>query len=155
MNNKKISREISLLMGLTMSCVLTVVGLVSSGQFTFQKFLISFPLSFIISLIIGLFIPMKEISNTLVRKCHFTSGTLKARLLEALVTDVLFSPLMTFIMVFMAWKQATAHGARIPFGPMLLRAEIISFIAAFVLGYLVTPVITGFVLKRNGIGLKR
>ena len=155
MNNKKISREISLLMALTMSFTLTVVGLVSSGQFTLQKFLISFPLSFLISLVIGMLIPVKEIGEALVSKCHLTKGTLKARLLETLVSNVLFSPLMTFIMVYMAYKQATAHGARIPFGPMLLSAEIISFIAGFILIFVVTPVITGFVLKRNGIGPKR
>lgn len=148
---KKIGREIGILMGLSMSFVLSLIGMVSAGQFTVRGFLLSFVISFAISLLIGMVIPMKKISDSVIAGCKARPGSLKARILEALVTDVLFSPLMTFIMVFMAHKNATAHGARIPFGPMLLKAELISFVAAFILGFLLAPVWTGLVLKKNGI----
>lgn len=141
----------SLFMGLAMSCVLTITGLLSAGQLTFEKFIVSFLIGFAISAVIGLIIPIKKISDGFVGKLKLSPGTIKARLAEALVSDVLLSPLMTFIMVFIAYQQATAHGARMPFGPMLLKAEIISFVVAFILSFIITPVITKLVLRINGI----
>ena len=32
------------------------------------------------------------------------------------------------------------HGAIIPFGPMLLKSEIISFIIAYIILYVITPI---------------
>lgn len=149
MNMKKIGQRMSLLMGLSMSCVLTLVGLLSAGKFTVQGFLSGFAVSFVVSMIIGLIIPMKKVSDAVTGRCNRKPGTLKARLLEALVSDVLYSPLMTFIMVYIAWRQATAHGARIPLGPMLLKSEIISFIAAFILSFVLTPVFMNILMRKN------
>ena len=154
MDMKKAGREMSLLMGLSMSCILTLIGLLSAGKFTVPGFLMSFLISFVVSVIIGMIIPMKNISDGLLKKFNLKAGTLKARVLEALVSDVLYSPLMTFVMVYLAYRQAVAHGARISFGPMLLKSEIISFIAAFVLSFVLTPVFMKFVMKKNGAKLK-
>ena len=151
MDMKKPGQKMSLLMGLSMSCVLTLIGLLTAGKFTIQGFLTGFAVSFVISMIIGLIIPMKKISDSLINRFDLKPGSLKARLLEALVSDVLYSPLMTFIMVYIAWRQATAHGARIPLGPMLLKSEIISFIAAFILSFILTPVFMKIVMKRNAV----
>ena len=149
MDMKKTGQKISLLMGLSMSCVLTLVGLLSAGKFSVQGFLSGFAVSFIVSMIIGLIIPMKKVSDAVTGRFNRLPGTLKARLLEALVSDVLYSPLMTFIMVYIAWRQATAHGARIPLGPMLLKSEIISFIAAFILSFVLTPVFMNMLMRKN------
>ena len=149
MNMKKIGLKMSLLMGLAMSFVLSRIGLLSSGKFTVTDFLKSFVISFVISLIIGLLIPMKKISDWLLNRFNAKPGTMKARIIEALVSDVLYSPLMTFIMVYMAYRRATAHGARIPFGPMLLKSEIISFIAAFILSFVLTPIFLKILMKGN------
>lgn len=149
MDMKKTGQKISLLMGLSMSCVLTLVGLLSAGKFSVQGFLSGFAVSFIVSMIIGLIIPMKKVSDAVTGRFNRLPGTLKARLLEALVSDVLYSPLMTFIMVYIAWRQATAHGARIPLGPMLLKSEIISFIAAFILSFVLTPVFMKMLMRKN------
>ena len=149
MDMKKTGQKISLLMGLSMSCVLTLVGLLSAGKFSVQGFLSGFAVSFIVSMIIGLIIPMKKVSDAVTGRFNRLPGTLKARLLEALVSDVLYSPLMTFIMVYIAWRQATAHGARIPLVPMLLKSEIISFIAAFILSFVLTPVFMNMLMRKN------
>ena len=149
MNMKKIGQQMSLLMGLSMSCVLTLVGLLSAGKFTVQGFLSGFAVSFVVSMIIGLIIPMKKVSDAVTGRFNRKQGTLKARLLEALISDVLYSPLMTFIMVYIAWRQATAHGAMIPLGPMLLKSEIISFIAAFILSFVLTPVFMNMLIRKN------
>ena len=149
MDMKKLGQKISLLMALSMSCVLTLVGLLSAGKFSVQGFLSGFAVSFIVSMIIGLIIPMKKVSDAVTGRVNRLPGTLKARLLEALGSDVLYSPLMTFIMVYIAWRQATAHGAMIPLGPMLLKSEIISFIAAFNLSFFLTPVFMNMLMRKN------
>ena len=55
--------KMSLLMGITMSFVLSLIGNLSSGMFTVPGFLKSFCISFLISLIIGFIIPIKKISD--------------------------------------------------------------------------------------------
>ena len=148
---KKVGREMSLLMGLSMSCILTMVGMLTAKRFTVPGFIKSFLISFVISMIIGIIIPMKKVSDGVLRKCDAKPGTMKARILEALVSDILYSPLMTLVMVYMAYLEATSHGARIPFGPMLLKSEIISFITAFILSFILTPVFMKTVMKRSAV----
>ena len=135
-------------MGGTMSFVLSLIGMLSAGQFTVPGFLKSFLISFAISVVLGMLVPIKKISDGLMKKFDLKPGTLKTRFLEALVADVAYSPVMTFIMVYMAYRQASAHGARIPFGPMLLKSECISFVAAFVLSFIITPLYTKLIFKK-------
>ena len=78
MNMKKIGQQMSLLMGLSMSCVLTLVGLLSAGKFTVQGFLSGFAVSFVVSMIIGLIIPMKKVSDVVIGMLNRKQGTLKA-----------------------------------------------------------------------------
>ena len=147
MDMKKAGMIMSLLMGLSMSFLLTMIGLISARQFTFGAFLRSFAISFMVSTLIGLIIPVRKISAAILRKRSAKPQSTEARLLEALVTDICYSPLMTFIMISLAHRQAVAHGAKIPFGPMLLKAEVISFIAAFILNLLITPLFARMVMK--------
>ena len=149
MDNRKIGYLMGILMGGTISFVNSLIGTLSSGRFTVGGFLNSFLISFVISQILGLIIPIKKISDSLIKKLDLQPGTLKARIVDALVTDLVYSPLMTFIMVYMAWSQATAHGAKIPFGPMLLRSECIGFAAAFFLSLFLSPVYLKLLMKNN------
>ena len=135
-------------MGGTMSFVLSLIGMLSAARFTVPGFLKSFLISFSISVVLGMLVPIKKISDSLMKKSNLKPGTLKARLLEALVADVAYSPVMTFIMVYMAYRQASAHGAKIAFGPMLLKSECISFLAAFILSFVITPLYTKLVFKK-------
>ena len=75
--------KMSLLMGTTMSFVLSLIGNLSSGMFTVPGFLKSFCISFLISLIIGFIIPIKKISDALCEKAGARPGTLKARIIAA------------------------------------------------------------------------
>lgn len=149
MDNRKIGRLMGILMGGTISFVNSLIGTLSSGRFTVGGFLNSFLISFVISQILGLIIPIKKISDSLTKKLNCKPGSLKARIADALVTDLIYSPIMTFIMVYMAWFQAKAHGADIPFGPMLLKAECISFVAAFFLSLFLSPVYMKLLMKNN------
>ena len=149
MDNRKMGRMMGILMGGTISFVNSLIGTLSSGRFTFGLFLNSFLISFVISQILGLIVPIKKISDFLIQKMNCQPGTWKARIIDALVTDLVYSPLMTFIMVYMAYSQATAHGAKIPFGPMLLRSECISFVVAFFLGLFLSPVYLKLLMNGN------
>ena len=147
----QIENRMGLLMGLSVSFLLSLVGTLSSGAFTIPSFLISFLISFCISTIITKIIPIRKVTSSLTEKLKQKPGILKYRLVETLISDLLMSPLMTFVMVCIAFRQATAHGARISFWPMLLRSEIISFIAAYLALWFLTPLLLKMVLKNTGI----
>lgn len=151
MDVRKISQEMSIVMGATMSCVLSLVGLIQSGNFTLVSYLTSVIMSFMLCTIVGLIIPAKKISNSLAARMQLQPGSIRARLLDSLVTTLVYSPLMTFLMVYMAYRQATSHGARINFGHMLLKSELISFAVAFVVSFIISPIYLKLIFKRNGI----
>ena len=149
MDVKKTDLRMSLLMGASMSLILSRVGLLSAGRFTVGDFLKSFIISFPISLVLGLIIPGKKICDALIAKCNLVRESVSARMLEAFVMDLIYSPVMTFVMVYLAYRRAVSHGARIPFGPMLLKSELISFAVGFVLNYVMTPVFVRLVMRGN------
>ena len=140
MNRLSPARKMGLLMGFSMSFVLSFIGMVSAHAFTVPRFLLSFVISFLISFTITSLVPIPKITASAAEKCGLKPGGLARRALEALLSDLCLTPLMTFVMVYMAYRQAAAHGAKIPFGPMILKSEIISLLAAFVLLFLLTPV---------------
>ncbi len=147
MSMKQAALKMSIMMGLAMSFTLTLTGLVSAGQFTLRSFLLNFIISFTISFVLGQIIPIRKITTSVMDKMQLKPGTLKARLMEALISDVSYTPIMTFIMVFIAHRQATAHGARMPFGPMLLKSECISLVAAFIMIFLLSPILMKIAFK--------
>ena len=54
-------------------------------------------------------------------------------------------------MVFMAYKQATAHGSKMPFLPSFIKSLILSLIVAYIIIFIVTPLFLKFVMKQNGV----
>lgn len=152
MNMKKIGREMSLLMGVTLSFFLSLTGLLAAGKFSVVGWLISFVLSTIISLIIGFLIPMKKVTDGVNNKLGLKPGKLSTRCMESLISDLIYTPIITFAMVFMAYKKATAHGAKIPFAGMFIESLLICFVVGFVLIFIFMPVFMKIVLKKNGIG---
>ena len=149
---KKIGIQMGLLMGVTLSFFLSLTGLISAGKFTVPALIINFAVSFVISMIIGLLVPMQKVGNAAVAKAGLEPRTFKAKLLETIISDVIYTPIITFCMVFIAYKQATSHGAKIPFVPMLIKSEVISLIVGFVLIFIFQPMFLKFVMKKNGVG---
>ena len=144
---KQATMKMSIMMSVTMSFVLSLVGNLSSGRFTLPGWLSGFLISLVIGLVIGLVIPLRKISDALIRKANAASGSLKARIIESAASALIYTPLMTFIMVYMAYRNATAHGAPLQLGPMLLRSECISIVAAFILSFIITPVYSRIAFK--------
>lgn len=104
MNNtmKKMGLSMSVLMGLTMSFILSLVGTLGSGHFTVPGWLRSFVISLVISLVIGFVIPMKQVSDAACSKAGISVNTTKGRLFSALISDLIYTPLITVIMVSVA-----------------------------------------------------
>ncbi len=143
------AKQMSLLMGFSMSLVLTFIGMAGAGKLSMPGFLFSFIVSFLISLLVAKIIPAKKISAEWTRKLQLTPGSFKARLLDALVTDLSYSPLMTLVMILIAYCQSAFHGAAFPFVPVLLKSELISFSIAFVLGFALPPFYMKLLMKKK------
>ena len=137
---KTVGRRMALLMGTTMSFCLSLVGNLTSGRFTLPGFLVSFGISWVISMVIGLLVPMGPLTAFLDRRLGLRPGRLGTRCFNALVSDLLYTPVITTVMIVMAHRQATAHGAQIPFLPMWGRGLLISMVVGFALAFLLTPV---------------
>ena len=137
-----------LLMGCALSFMMSIIGTLSSGRFSFISFLTSFIVSFLISQVITNILPIRKITESAVKKAGLRPGTMKHRLLETLVSDLLLTPFMTLVMVYIAYRQAVSQGARIPFGPMLLRSELISIVCAYVLIFALTPLFMKMLLRK-------
>ena len=144
---KLAERKMSLLMGLTMSFALSLTGLVSAGQFTVRAFLINFAISFVISMVIGLLVPMGRVNASLCGRLGLRQGGIHARLFESLISDLIYTPVITFCMVTLAYRQAVSHGAPLRYGPMLGRSMVISLVAGYVIIFLVTPLFMRAAMK--------
>ena len=152
MNMRKIGFQMSLLMGATLSLFLSLTGLLVARKFTPIAWFISFSISFVISLIISLVIPMKKVNDSVNKKLNLEPGKLGSRCMESFISDLIYTPIITFAMVFMAYKKATAHGAKIPFAGMFIESLLICFVVGFVLIFIFMPIFMKIVLKKNGIG---
>ena len=151
---KRIDLQMNLLMGITMSFFLSLtgnlVGMASSGRFSVIDFLIGFAVSTLISIVLGLIVPVRKVTQAATK--NMAPGFAKS-LVSAFLTDLIYTPLMTLIMVFLAWRGATAHnpGAAIPFLPMFLTSLAVCMAAGLILAFVFTPLYLKMILKRNGV----
>lgn len=143
--DKKVGMKMSLCMAVSLSFCLSLTGNLSSGHFTVPGFLISFVVSFIISLIIGILVPMKKLTDALHRKLSMDERKLSTRFFDALVSDLLYTPIITIVMVTMAHRQAGEHAP--PYVPMLLRSLALSMIVGYVLIFILTPLFMKLIMK--------
>ena len=152
--DKKIGRDMSLLMGFTMSLFLSLVGTATSGHFTVQGWLISFVASLAVSLVIGFVIPVGKVSGDVSRSFNLVRGTMKARLVESLTSNLIYTPILTFLMVTLAYNMAMRQSggmADLQFGPMFIHSLIITFIVGYILVFFLQPFFVKRLLKKYGI----
>ncbi|MBR1555225.1 MAG: hypothetical protein IJ644_07530 [Oscillospiraceae bacterium] len=151
MDMKKIGRQMSILMGISMSFCLSLTGLLSSGHFTIPSFLVNFVISTIISLIIGFFVPMKKVGDAAVEKAGLTPHTMKARLLESLISDLIYTPALTLCMTLMAYHSAVSHGQPMPpYILMFLKSLALSMVVGYILIFFLMPAFLKLLMKKNG-----
>ena len=155
---KMIGRDMSIKMGVTMSFFLSLIGTATSGHFTVPGFAISFVISSIISLIIGFAIPMGKVTGALIEKRHLKRGSLGARCIETFVSDLIYTPIMTFAMVFLAYNMAMKQSggmAQLSFGKMFFSSLIICFLAAFIIIFILQPLYMKQTMKKYGVDVPR
>lgn len=149
---KKAGRKISLCMGITLSFFLSLIGLASSGKFTLSGWLISFVISTVISLVIGFIVPIKKVNDAACTKLGLIPGRLSTRCFESLLSDLIFTPIITFCMVYLAFSKAVSMGAPVRFLPMFLHSLAICMIAGFILIFIFTPLFVKLIIRpqKNG-----
>ena len=152
---KKIGKEMSICMSIAMSLFLSLTGTLTSGHFTIPGFIISFLISTVISMIIGLIVPMGKVNNSVERKLGLEQGSMKARCIDSLISDLIYTPIMTLCMVsfayMMAMKQSDGH-ADIPFVPMFLKSLIICLIVGYILIFIIQPMLMNMLFKKYKVG---
>ena len=152
MNMKKVGRKMSVLMGVTMSLCMSLVGNLTSGHFTVPGFISSFIISTIICLVIGLFVPIGPIAHNASIKCGLEKGSLGARALESLITDLFFTPIMTVAMITFAYNMAKKHGESMKFVPAFLSSLGLGLVICFLLAFILTPVYMKIAMKGSEAG---
>ena len=145
-----IGKHMNIAMGVALSFCLSLVGVLTSGHFTAGAFITSFLLSTAVSLIICFCVPLRRMTESACK--HMQPGTFKRRCAESLISDLAYTPVMTLLMILLAWFGAARHGGSMPFVPALVKAEIISLIVGFVLIFIFQPLFLRQILKENGIG---
>ena len=151
---RKVGMTVSILMGITMSLFLSLIGTLTSGHFTVPGWIVSFLISTVVSLIIGFVIPMKKVNEGVTKALKLKERSLPARCVESLVSDFIYTPLMTFIMVFFAYKMAIRNGApaaSLSLGGMFFGSFWMCLAAGFLLIFILMPVFLKLALKWNGI----
>lgn len=155
---RKVGMQMSLLMGVTLSFCLSLVGNLmgakQSGAFSVVGFLIGFVISTIVSLVIGFIVPIKKVNDSICGKLNLEPGAMVTRFVESLISDIIYTPIMTLLMVFLAYKQATSHGAQIPFLPMFLSSLVVCLIVGYILIFIFMPLYMKLVMKKNGLEMR-
>ncbi len=152
-NMKKISRGMGIRMGLVMSFFLSLTGTLTSGHFTFPGFIISFIVSAIVSILIGFFIPIAKVTVTASEKLGLKRGSLTEKLFMSLISNIIYTPLMTFIMICLAYRIVMIQsGGRAPVSimGMYLPSLVICFVVGYVLIFIFTPIFMGQLMKKYG-----
>lgn len=140
----------SLLMGFTMSLILSLVGTLVGGHFTVQSWLLSFGISFVISLIIGFVIPMKPLCDAITGKLRRNKKNFLANLIDSLIANTLYTPLMSATMVWMAWCHIPLEH-RPPFMALYAPSLAVTFIVGWIVIFVVQPLFLKALFKKFNI----
>ena len=161
MDMKKIGRTINLLMGLTMSLGLSIVGNLTGGggrplPAIIIGIVVSFIVSFIISMIIGTIVPMKVVGDKVCAKAKTSNSSFKGKALTSIVSDLIYTPIITLAMIFLARFMAGKNDPSAvehmpPFIVMFLSSLVICLVVGWVLIFIFQPLYMKMVLKKNGV----
>lgn len=153
---RKTGLKIALVMALLMSFTLSFVGNLLAerppempmGPIV-MGFLMSFAISFVVSFAIGVLVPMPKVNAALARKFHLQQGTPKAGLVESFFSNLIYTPLITFVMVSFVYFVLMPAGSKPPFLPMFLHSLVVCFVVAQVILFFCTPLVVKRLLPKN------
>lgn len=148
---KKIGLQMSILMGTALSFCLSLFGTLHSGHFSVPAFLVSFLVSLIVSLVIGFLVPMPKLEAAVCGKLNIEQRSVKGNAVTALLSDLIYTTLITLAATALAYKQMVKAGGSASFGAMFLSSLLISLVIGYVLIFILKPLFLKLVLKHNGI----
>ena len=96
---KKAGLLMNIAMGVSLSFILSFVGTLHGGHFTVGGWLKSFAISLAISIVISFVVPVKKVCDDACKKVGASEKTLKHKVVSALVSDLIYTPIITIIMV--------------------------------------------------------
>ena len=146
---KKIGRLMNIAMGIALSFCLSLTGTLSSGHFESIEFLFSFLISTVISIVIGFFVPIHPITE---KACgSLPRGSFKRRCVEAMIPDLIYTPVMSVAMVSLAYWNNHRMGGQMPFIPPLIKGLILSLIVGYLLSFFLMPLFLKRLMMEQGI----
>ena len=156
---RKVGMLMNIYMGITLSLCLSITGNLSSGKgFIPPLFLITFLVSAVIALIIGFAVPIGLLSRNIHAKVKGFGG----HILDALVSDLIYTPVITLVMILIVRKAVPVFIARSggevpadlfpPFIVMYLGSLALCFCVAFVLIMIFQPLYMKLAMKQCGVG---
>lgn len=151
-NMRKIGMCMNFLMGISMSFVLSLVGTLLGGHFTVPSWLISFGISFVISMVIGFIVPIKKLGDMLCNKCSVNPNSFKGNLLSGIVSDIIYTPIITIIMVVTMLGMAAKHapeGVVPPVGRVLPMSLVVCLLVGYVVIVILQPLFLKALLKNK------
>ena len=112
-------------------------------------FLACFLISFVVSFGIGIFVPIPKVNAALARKFHLQPGAPKTHFIESVVSNLIYTPLITTVMVLFVYFAMMPEGHKPPFLPMFIHSQIVCFIVAQVLILIFVPIIVKRLLPKK------
>lgn len=143
--------KMNLCMGFTMSFILSLVGNLTSGHFTVPAWLQSAIVSFVISVVIGFLVPIKVLSEKACHLCKVELRSMKGNLVGAAVSNLVYTPILTILMVVMGLRTAAKHapaGVVPPVMKVLPRSMIVSLVVGYIVILIVHPLFIRLLIKK-------
>ena len=138
--------EISLLVGATLSFILSLVGNLLSRQFEVRGWLISALVGLVITVAVGMIVPMVRISMLVHKK--FEKSPFVAHCIESLISDLIYTPVICYLMVLLAWFRSGRH---FNFALNYFRSLSVTFVVGYVLIFFLVPLYKKLVFHLNHV----
>lgn len=145
----KVGKQMSIYMGVTLSLCLSLVGTLTSGHFTVPALLTGFVVGMVISIALGFVIPVKKLTDAVCEELEVEENTGAGRCISALVSDVLYTPVITLAMVILAYVNTVSHGGSMPFVPALVKSFVVCFAAGYVIIFFAEPLFLRLAIRNK------
>ena len=129
----------SLFVGVVLGFFLPLIGMLRSAHFSIQGFAMGFFMSFLVSVILGFVIPARRVNLSINRKFKLRYNSIGTLFINALVTDVLYVPIITAFVATLSYRKSIAMGAMINYPEMLIKAIAVSLVIGYMLVFITFP----------------
>lgn len=145
---RKVGFFMNIVMGITMSLILSVHGVLGSGHFSVPSLAISIAISCILALCIGFFLPVRPAREKATAKMKIPVKILVGNIITNLFYVLIITSVLTTVMITMARHGMDMNNvpASVP-RPSVLKALPRSLLSSFVVSYVITLILEPLYLK--------